>query len=272
VIDRRLWYGLLVRGQVNVPTVYSTGQATFTQNSNLVTGVGTGWTQAMAGMQIRSGFSTGWYNIASVNPSNQTLILDLPWGNPTLTQVGYSIVQTWITMGSNIKLVLEMVNQRQGIRLWTNVPQAVLNAKDVWRTTQGWTRVLASKEPMANGSPQFELWPAPTYQQAFPFLAYTQPPDLALDGDTPATFVRSDIVVLPAIKDALLFKGKSSKYYDPTVAGIKEKEFQTELEKMELNDDNSYRKDVQWNYNSFPAGSYDALFQQSHDFSSLEEM
>src|SRR5277367_2030707 len=56
VVDFRLWYGLLTRGQVTVPSVYSTGTATFTLGSNKVQGFGTIWTQAMINEQVRAGF------------------------------------------------------------------------------------------------------------------------------------------------------------------------------------------------------------------------
>lgn len=263
VIDSRLWYGLMVRGQVVTPQVYVTGTAQFTLGSPTVQGFGTVWVDAMKGRQIRAGFSTGWYNIIGVDSAHQKLTLDLPWGNPTLKS-GYMIVQTWVTLGYNIKMVIEMVNQRQGWRLGCNLPQAAINQWDTWRTTTGWTQILANKEPTADGQPQYELWPAPTFQQVFPFLAYTQAPDMADDESFPATFVRSDIIVLAAIKDALLFRGKVSRYYDPVVAESKEKEFKYELEKLKMNDDNLYPKDFMWDYAKFPMSYFGSVWQQSH--------
>jgi hypothetical protein len=263
IIDSRLWYGLLTRGAVVVPTVYSTGTATFTLGSPTVQGVGTSWTTSMVNMQIRAGYTTGWQNIQNVNPTTQVITLDLPWGNQNAT-TGYQIVQTWVTLGPNIKMVLEMVNQRQGWKLAINLPQAALNEWDTWRTTTGWTQILANKEPNAAGWPTFELWPAPTFQQTFPFLAYVQPQDMVNDADFPATFVRSDIIILAAIKDALLFRGKNSRYYDPTVAQQKEKEFAMEIEKMKMNDDGQYPKDWQFNYRDFPQSQYGANYQMNH--------
>ena len=247
VIDERLWYGLMLRGQVTVPQAYNTGTAAFTLGSATVTGTGTAWIVDMVGRQIRAGFSTGWYNIKSVNPATQTITLDLPWGNPSVTS-GYQIIKTWVSLGYNIKMVLEIVNQRQGWRMVSGIPQAAINRWDTWRTTTGWSYALANREPTADGQPQYEIYPAPTFQQVFPFLAYTQAPDMANDDSFPAAFIRSDVLVLAAIKDALLFRGKSSKYYDPATAAMKEREFKAEVEKMKLNDDNLYPKDWQWDY------------------------
>jgi len=263
VIDARLWYGLMCRGQVTVPSVYSTGTATFTLGSPVVSGSGTVWNESMVNEQIRAGFSTGWYNIQSVQGPTQ-LTLDLPWGNPTVTSVGYQIVQTWVSLGPNIKRILEMVNQRQGWRMMLDMPQAVGNEYDTWRTTTGWSFMVLSKEPRADGSPQWEIYPAPTFQQVFPFLAYVQPPDMVEDNDFPVTFVRSDVIVLPAIKQALLYRGKSSRYYDPQTAGIKEQEFNSELQKMALNDDNQYPKDFLWDFSRYPYYQYGSQYMQSH--------
>lgn len=264
ILDARLWYGLLTRGAVVVPTVYSTGTCTFTLGSQSVQGIGTGWTLSMVGMQIRAGYTTGWYNISAVDPTHQVITIDLPWGNQNSTS-GYQIVQTWVSLGPNVKLVLEMVNQRQGWKLATNLPQAALNEWDTWRTTTGWTQILANKEPNSAGWPMYELWPAPTFQQTFPFLAYTQPQDMVSDGDFPMTFIRSDIIILAAIKDVLLFRGKTSRYYDPTVAQQKEKEYHFEIEKMKMNDDGNYPKDWQFNYKNFPMSQYGSNYMQSHE-------
>lgn len=263
IVDHRLWYGLLTRGQISVPTVYSTGTATFTLGSNQIQGIGTTWTMSMVGMQIRCGFNTGYYNISAVNPTTQVITVDLPWGNPTAT-AGYQLLQTWVTLGPNIKMVLDMVNQRQGWRLGVNIPQQAINQWDTWRTTTGWTQMLCNKEPNAAGWPMFELWPAPTFQQTFPFLAYVQPPDMVSDGDFPMTFIRSDIVILGAIKDALLFRGPKARYYDANVAQQKEKEFGGEVFKMANNDDGQYQKDLSWDYSRWPMSQYGANFMQSH--------
>ena len=262
ILDKRLWYGLMVRGQIQVPNVYTTGTATFTLGSATVQGYGTSWTTDMIGRQIRSGFSTGFYNIAAVDASNQKITLDLPWGNPTVTQAGYTIMQVWVTLGYNIKMVLWAVNQRQGYPLAVNVPQKYVNARDTWRTTTGWTRWLVNMPPSAKGEPMYELWPAPTFQQAFPFCAYTQTRDMEEDTDYPAAFVRSDILVKEAVKDALLFR-KDSPYYDPTTAAIKHKEFLSDVEDLKMMDDNLYPKDLLWDVQEGAGGG--GVWDQMHE-------
>lgn len=264
VIDSRMWYGLMVRGQVTVPSVYTTGTVSVVNGSNTVTGVGTAWDSTFIGRQFRSGFTTGFYTIVDV-PNATTLTLELPWGNQTQGPIGYSILKNLVSLGANIKYVLEMVNQRQGYRLFVNMPQKMLNIYDTWRTSTGWTFLLANREPSSSGSPQFELYPAPTFQQAFPYLAYVQPPNMSKPGDYPYTFIRSDVIVRAAIKDALLFRGKNSRYYDPQTATMKYAEFKAEVNKMMAADDCLYPKDLQWDqYRTWPFSEHGSLWLQSH--------
>ena len=264
--DRRFWYGLMTRGQVVTPSVYTLGTVTVTTGSAVVAGAGTLWQTngIVAGMQLRCGFSTGFYNIKSVDNDSQ-VTLDLPWGNPTQVSSGYSIMKVWVTLGYNIKRVLEIVNQRQGYRLYTDLPQAILNRYDVWRTNTGWTWGLFPKEPTADGQPQFEMYPAPTFQQAFPFLGYVQPPDMVADTDFPAPFIRTDALVLPPIANSLVFRGpKENKYYDLATAKLKMQEHEARYKEMSDADDSLYPKDYQWDYNKWPYSKHGTLWLQSH--------
>jgi hypothetical protein len=269
IIDKRMWYGLMVKGQVSVPSVYTTGTATVTNASTAVVGIGTAWDNTFVGRQFRQGFSSPFYTIKSVQ-SATALTLDLPWGNPSATSTGYQILQNIVSLGNNIKFVIEMVNQRQGYRLYLNMPQDVLNRYDTWRTTTGWTFLLANREPSSDGQPQFELYPSPTFQQVFPFLAYIQPPDMKNDTDFPYLFIRSDALVNDAISQALTFRGpRLNKYYDPAEAQRKEMKFREIVEDMSRVDNCLYQTDMKWDFGQWPFSTYGAQFMQSHspDFS-----
>lgn len=269
VIDARLWYGLVIKGQVVVPDAYSTGTVSLSNGSTTVVGTGTNWTLEMAGRQFRSGFSFPIYTIASVTDPTH-LELDLSWGGKDLPNVGYQIFQSIVSPHPNLKNMLAMVNQKQGYRIKLHIPQEVINIYDTWRTTTGWTFLLADAYPSADGQPQFELYPPPTFQQAFPFLGYVQPPDMKDDKDFPVAFVRSDLLVLGALPDAMLFRGKNSKYYDPMTAKYKTAQFQEELQKMALNDNNQLMRDLVWEFEKFPMTRYGAQWMQSHDLDSFD--
>ncbi len=269
LVDMRRWAGLKIRGQIVVPNSYSTGTVTIANGSQNVVGTGTAFTLAMVGQQLRCGFSTGFYNISAfIDPTHITL--DLPWGNQSVTNSGFSIMSVWVAPGPNIKKIWQLVNQRQGFRIPTNVPQGFLNQIDAWRTSTGWTTACSPKELTLNGWAQFELWPAPTFQQAFPYLAYIQPPDMMADTDFPYPFIRGDMLVLPAIANALTFRGpKMNKYYDPNTAESKLREFRAKLEGMINADESLDPKDEQYDeWGNMPMAelqSQGAQYWQSHE-------
>lgn len=265
VIDKRMWTGLMVRGQITVPNVYSTGSVTVNYGSPVVTGVGTTFSPTMVGYQFRIGFTTGFSNIISVQSATQ-LTLDLPWGNQTQNGGSFQILNNIVQFGYNVKRVLECLNQRQGYRCYTGIPQAVLNQYDAWRTGMGWTFFVSPREfDPITGAQFFELYPAPTFQQTFPFLAYVQPPDLTDDAQKPYPFIRTDILVKLAISQALIIKGpKQNRYYDPQSAAWKLREAQYDLENMEKMDDSHYPTDLQWDYHQAPFSTHGSQWLQNH--------
>jgi hypothetical protein len=264
ILDHRRWYGCVLSGILSVPSIYTSGTATFTSGSPNVVGVNTAWTAAMVGLQIRVGFSTPTSTITAVT-SATTLTMDQPWAPVTMTGVGYQIFTRFVSFGANVKLLLYVINQFQGYRCALHIPQAALNAWDAWRATVGFTHTVADYSPSPAGEPLYELYPIPITQQGFPFLAYTQPPDFVNDGDAPPLWIRSDVVVLGAMPDALLFRGKNSKYYDPTTAKFKQGQFEDALQKMARNDDNSAMRNLAWEFSKFPESQFGSTFRQSHD-------
>ncbi|SRR6266404_3217422 len=264
ILDHRRWYGCVLHGTLPIANLYSTGTATFTAGSTDVVGVGTSWDATMVGRQIRVGFSTPTSTITAVNSATD-LTIDLPWAPATMTGAGYQIFQRYVSFGPNIKMLLYVVNQFQGYRMSLHIPQAALNAWDAWRATVGFTHTVADYTPSASGEPLYELYPIPITQQGFPFLAYTQPPDFVNDADAPPLWIRSDVVVLGALPDALLHRGKNSRYYDPQTAKYKSAQYQEEIQKMGRMDDNSAMRNLLWDFAKFPESQFGSTFRQSHD-------
>lgn len=265
IIERRNWYGLLTRGQITTPQLTSQGTATVTNGLNSVTGQGTDWTVDLIGQQFRIGFTNPFQTIVDVDVPNQRLTLDIPIGSQSLVNTGYQIAQAWVTLGANVRYILDAVNQQQGWRMQTNVPQQTLNEIDTWRTSVGWSYILSAKEPTPDGQLQVEIYPTPYFLQVFPYLAFTQPANLVNDTDSPVAFIRSDVLVSMSIADALVFRGKNNKYYDPTVSQMKKAEAEVELQKMERNDDGMYPQDSVWNYGEeYGYGGMGSLFSQNH--------
>ena len=164
-----------------------------------------------------------------------------------------------------MKRIYQMVNQQQGYQLITNMTQAALNRFDTWRTQMGWTWLVASWVMSQDGSPLWELYPAPTFQQTFPYLAIIQPPDMVADDSYPVSFLRTDILVNLGIAKAKLFGGKSNPYYDMDVAVYFQKLAEVEINKMKAMDNTQWQQNLQWDYGSFPLASFGSQYDQSHD-------
>lgn len=261
------WYGTKVRGQITVPTVTATGQVSCISGNPTVTGIGTTWTAALVGLQFRTGFTFPYQTIISVDVPNQKLQLDMPFGGATGTS-GYQIVQAYVTLGANIKRLNWAVNQLQGWPMDVKTPVESINAWDTWRTNLGWSTNMATRPPTPDGQFQCEVWPTPYAAQIFPFEAWTQPPTMVNDTDAPVTWISSEIIVERAIADALLYRGKASKYYDPTAAAAKIKEFETSLEEAILANNGLDQQDVSWDYgfeNGVNVAGEGSTWSQNHD-------
>lgn len=249
--DLRSWYGMKMRGQIVIPNTINQGVATFTSGSQNVTGVGTAWTAALIGQQIRSGFTYPLQTIINVL-SPTLLVMDMPFGGQTQISGGYNIFSAYIPMGGNFKRMLWAVNQQQGWPMKVNVPVEALNWRDVWRISIGWSTHMAIRPPTPDGQYQIEVWPTPYQQQVFPFEAYQQPNDMQLDSDAPLAFVRADLLVGRAVADALMYRPKTNPYYDPqtaiTVAGAKIKEWNEAVEQAQMADNDTDQQDTSWDY------------------------
>ena len=268
IIDRRSWYATKVRFVANVPNIQQTGTCTVTYNSNIVQGIGTAWTPLLVGLQFRQTFTQPYQTIVAVNQGAQTLQLDTPYPGPTFTGA-YYIVEAYLTFGANIKRLLWASNQLFGWPLEVGVKVQELNAKDQWRAAMGWATTMATRPPTPDGQFQVEVWPTPYAAQTFPGEAYTQPPNMVLDSDSPQAWIRSDIIVTGAISDALLYRPKQNTYYDPatavSVAGGKAAQFEKDLLEMENADEGLEQQAVQWDYNTECEESSDtSLWGQMH--------
>lgn len=250
IYDKKTWYGLFTKGQIICPSSVSGGSATVTFNSNIVQGVGTTWDQSLIGRQFRAGLNTPIYTITNVDANAQQLTLELPWGGPfapgqTTQTTGYYIVQMYYSFGPNIKYIKTVVNMQMGFKLWTNLTQDYLDNRDPWRITVNFPWGLAPMPTDPNGVYLVELWPAPFTQQALPFLAYTQPPNLVDDEDTLPPYIRCDVVIKEAMTWALRYRPKENPGYDPGTALSLANTFHQEYEALLLDmanaDENLYR-------------------------------
>ena len=245
--DRRLWYGLLLKGQLSTPPLVTGGTVSVTVGSPTVTGTGTSWTANLVGRSLRVGYTNPIYNIIAVNVGAQTLTLELPWAGITYPNIGYFIAQYYYSI-PNIKYIYSAKNLQLQYRLWCGVTQEFLDNVDPSRLQLVYTKAIASMPPDKDGNWQCELWPASTIQQALPYLAYVQPPNLVNDSDVLPAYIRADIIVNHAIADVLRYRMLENKWYPPAIAMqiSKEKmaEFESEALRMEWADEQLLRQDI----------------------------
>jgi hypothetical protein len=276
IYDKKTWYGLFTKGQIICPASVSGGTAMVTFNSKIVQGINTTWDQSLIGRQFRAGLNTPIYTITAVDPFAQTLTLELPWGGPfapgqTTQTTGYYIVQLYYSFGPNIKYIKTLVNMQMGFRMRTNFTQEYFNTFDPWRIQVNFPWAIAPVPADPNGNYLVEMWPAPFTQQAMPFLAYTQPPNLVDDTDTLPPYIRCDVVVKEAMCWALRFKPKENPGYDPqtalSLASTFHQEYEALLLDMANTDENLYRTSATIQGEDLPYYTPGgALFEAQHAF------
>lgn len=261
VYDRRQWYGNFTKGQLISPGYYSTGTITATLGSASIQGTNTAWTGAVIGQQLRQGFTSPIYTIVNVDIANQVLTLELPWGMPTQTNIGYFIAKYYYSF-PNLKFFVSVKNLSMMYRMWTNVPQSLIENWDPARLQLMWPRIVATMPPDSDGNYQVELWPAPNTQQAYPYLAYIQQPNLIRDTDNLPAFIRGDIIELGCVAEMLLYRPKSNPDYSESLAlSISErftKQFEAELQHAMEADEALYRADIVRNEEQTPYAAIDS--------------
>lgn len=273
LLGTRSWYGKKIKGEISIGPNYSTGQATVTNGSNVIQGTGTNWTPVLVGQQFRINFTFPYLTITAVNTSMQQITTDLPFYGNNQTS-GYYILQAYVELDANIERMKWAVNQQMGWNMYVNaLPVECVNTWDTWRTYQGWSTHFVTRPPTPKGAYQIEVWPSPFQAQVFPYEAYKKPPSLVNDADSVLPFIRSDIVVIGATADALLWRPKKNDFYDPAtaldVAARKELLFVKYMEDNAQEDNDIDQQDVSWDYGqgdeNTTTGGFGSIYAQNHD-------
>lgn len=261
IYDRRNWYGNFCSGNIVVPGYYSTGTVSLTQGSNVITGNGTTFTPSMVGQQLRTGFVNPTVNITGfVDATHLTTDPNMPWGPPSVSNIGFFITKYFYSF-PNIKYFYSVVNLQLQFRMIVNATQSLLNNWDPARLVQLFPYVLASCPPNQQGDACYELWPVSNTAQSYPYLAYRQPPNLVDDLDPLPPFIRSDIVELGAIAEALLYRPKANVNYSESMclqmSEVFTKRFENELLSAIESDEGLMRQNIVTAAESFPTVDID---------------
>jgi hypothetical protein len=251
VYDRRMWYGLMVRGQILCQGYTIGGSVTVTQGSTQVVGTGTSWTPAIIGRQFRIGYNTSLMTITQLNVGTQTLTLEMPWGGVSYTGAGYIISQNYVSPGANIKYIHTAKNLYMAWRLRLDYNQQSLDTIDPWRVNTFSPSALAQMPPGPNGEYMVELWPVPNIVQSLPFIACVQPPNLVNDTDSLPPYIRTDIITKLGIADAKVYRGpKLNRFYDMVESQRLRGEAESELNILAMVDENLYRSSLIYEFES----------------------
>jgi hypothetical protein len=219
--------------------------------------------------QFRIGTTTSFYGIIGVyNDGALKLKLDLVWGHADFTASAYQIMKAYVSLEQNLRMVWSVVNNKQGWRLRLNMPQEVLNTYDTWRQTTGFVYMMADWVPDEIGRFQYELYPTPSMQQGFPYIAYSTPPNLMDPEDTPPPAIPSHVLVNGTLSDILIHNPKSP-YYSPAAAAKFEAQYKDDLDSAMMADDSIYMQNLQWAYSRYPFTQHGANYWQSHDVDSV---
>src|ERR1700722_8657452 len=213
--------------------VIETTNSTFTANFQYQHNNGTTLTcSSLAGQQLQLGPLTPIYTLLGVSGasgSNNTGIIDMPFGGGSLTDSGYQLVKAYITI-PNFRSFIQVWDPQQGISLATNTSQAYLDAIDAQRTSQGWPQCLADLSNSISGNYQVEVWPWQTTSYSIPILYCRNWPELKRPTDRPPGFINPTVITDGAIADALRRKdirtaGDQDPYFNPALAREYEDKF-----------------------------------------------
>jgi hypothetical protein len=191
------------------------------------------------------------YTIASVTNAS-TAILDRPYAEPVTNPSTVTIFDAYFTCPSDFSrflIIIDPYNQRV-IPFWFSQDQ--IGVSDPARTNgdsgarylvaQGYSTATATL-----GQVRYEFWPTPSAERHYPFLYYKEAVKLA-DADTlPGVFrTGGDLFKLGAKIEAALYPGtrdQKNPYYNLGLADRLQKDWDIQLQRLSLADDNQYPED-----------------------------
>lgn len=258
VWDKRKWSWKIKRGQFTFPNQYTTGTATVTNGSAVVTGSGTAWASTMVGQQFRIGLLTPIYDIASVQSATQLTLADV-WGAASNTSVGYQIYTAYVLPPTDFHSLTSIYDPNFNWQLWTTVTQAELNTYDAQRASQGtpyvcadfdYTSVQIGGAAISPSLPRFEIWPHQTAQYVIPFLYESVPPDLNDSTGQLPRYIQGNILLEGALAQCARWPGPSMQernaYFNLQLANEHEERYRGMVREQEVRDDEIYGRDVSY--------------------------
>lgn len=257
-----------------------TGTATVTKGSVFVTPVTLSIALTDEGRQFRTGINQPVYSIECIDiPLNQ-IELDRAYTGPSGT-LSSRILDAYITFPEDFERFIVVLDPQNFWQLRHWITDEQLNRWDPQRssTTTPWALVsrryaTISKHKRSTelvGRKQYELWPYATGAQEYWYFYATRPPAFSEDVEVPGLLGdRGDILRQGALSLASEWPGtedRKNPYFNLTLAKRLRDDFELELAKLEVTDEDIYPtwwQQVNW-VDTDLWSPIDARFLQSHD-------
>jgi len=291
------WSFQYARSQFIVRAAIS-GLADLTEYSNILTVPAAnlpGDDSTIIGRQILFQGRAPVYTIVG-NPDASTIKIDSGYGGITASGINFDIADMYFVPPADFERLITIADPPNNWQLPFDIHTEELNNMDPQRSSVGlpwlladigWDQqYIAALGNKADGSPVVdiygrtrysaprplkEMWPRKMTNYVFPYLYLRRVPDLVLPGDTPAGFVRGDVIFEGALADLSAWPGTPevpNPKANPVWYNIHEKKFREELTAIELIDRSVMERDLTWvvSYTRlrYPPYFYSSRFQQSH--------
>jgi len=243
ICSQRAWSFLRAETQFLISASRS-GTATVVRGNSTVTGVSLVFVATDVGRQIRFGTDFP-QTILAVDLVLNTATLDRAYSGASGAAVTGTILDCYVTCPTDFGSFISVVDHSSGIHLRLWVSQEELNKWDPQRTYSGLEPlVLAALGESSTGLLRYELWPYPTSEKAL-LVRYLRSAVEILDTDVlPGVFAeRSDILVTGALAEAASWPGsveQKNPYFNLMLAAAKRAEFQAEILKLTLRDEDRF--------------------------------
>jgi hypothetical protein len=193
---------------------------------------------SFAGRQFRLGNTFPVFTIEAI-VSNTELITDMPWMASDISNSSYLIAQMYYTISPDIKSLLAVLDQAQGIPpLRVDVPILELNRIDPQRSATGFPQIIANRGTNSNGNIQWELWPRCTSERQLRVFYFKQPAKLISEGDRIPAFMNPTVLFHGMMADAYRTKiGPDDAFYNQNLGIDYERRWEEGVLNMMLQDD-----------------------------------
>lgn len=262
------WSGKRGEFSFFVPPTYNTGTISVTQDSPTITGSGTTWTSAMVGRQIFISNKSPIYTILAVGgPTTLTIDADYPGLNAS--GLSYSIDLVYIEPPADFESWEDIYDPDNRWRLYLLYQQKHFDLWDASRTAVGGPWAVGAASFSSTGVPRYELWPrlSGSTGRTYGSRYIKTIPLLSAESDRPIFPIRGDVLREAAMAELALWKGseqRQSEAYDPGVAQVRERRYITELNKLEVVDQNINQTRINYAaWEKWPYPPLDSKYWQS---------